>query len=315
LIDALPDLIISIIDFLLGAIPTLIEAGVSLFMAIVDALPEIIEGIVEAIPEIINGLLSALLDALPTLIDAGIGLFMAIVEALPQIISGIVDAIPEIVDGLTSALIDSLPLLISSGIDLFMSLVDALPEIIEGIVEVIPQIITAIVDAIIELVPQLITAGADLIKGLWQGIKDMGAWLRGKVSDFFGGVVDDIKDFFGISSPSKVFAEMGKNLGLGMAEGIDVSAKDVKKSMDAMLKIPSLDPVRMSFVAGDDMSLGMGGMSAMGSFAGTRGGVTNIFNIEIVNGFGGGDGDDLGEQLIAAIKDYERTSGPVFVSA
>ena len=38
--------------------------------------------------------------------------------------------------------------------------------------------------------------GLDLIKGLWDGIKDAGDWLWDKISGFFGGVTDRIKDFF-----------------------------------------------------------------------------------------------------------------------
>jgi phage-related protein len=78
--------------------------------------------------------------------------------------------------------------------------------------------------------------GLNLIKGLWQGISDAGAWLRDKISGFFGGVVDSIKDFFGIHSPSKVFSdEIGKNLALGVGEGFGATMSEVSADMQGAI--------------------------------------------------------------------------------
>ncbi|MCL2889550.1 MAG: hypothetical protein FWE65_03900 [Eggerthellaceae bacterium] len=67
--------------------------------------------------------------------------------------------------------------------------------------------------------PKLAEAGLNLIKGLWQGINDAGAWLRDKIAGFFGGVVSSIKNFFGIKSPSALFAGIGRNMGEGIGVG------------------------------------------------------------------------------------------------
>jgi hypothetical protein len=277
----------------------------------VQALPQIIEGIVAVLPQIIGGIITALLLALPLLIDAGIDLFFALVGALPEIIVGIVGAIPRIITSIQAAVISSAPELIMAGIKLFLALIAALPVIIVELVGAIPPIIVAIVEAIIESVPQLIEAGAELIRGLWQGIKDMGAWLREKISGFFGGVVDDIKNFFGIESPSKVFAEMGKNLGRGMAEGIVASTKDVEKAMGGMMDASSGTLPGMTGTMGVG-SMGVGGIGSGGASAFVSGGGKNVYNITINANVAD---SRLGEVVVNAIKRYERTSGPVFASA
>jgi hypothetical protein len=41
----------------------------------------------------------------------------------------------------------------------------------------------------------------------------------------------------------------------------------------------------------------------------------NTYNITVNAGMGSGNGAALGEAIVSAIKRYERTSGPVFVSA
>ena len=71
----------------------------------------------------------------------------------------------------------------------------------------------------------------------------------------------------------------------------------------------------MSVMGSGSMSLSTGSQSAMGSFSGIGSNVTNIYNVEVINGVGGSDGTDLGEMFITAIKKYERTSGPVFAAA
>jgi hypothetical protein len=45
LIAALPAIILGIVDFIIGAIPKIIDAGIS-YVSLVDALPEIITAIV-----------------------------------------------------------------------------------------------------------------------------------------------------------------------------------------------------------------------------------------------------------------------------
>ena len=55
---------------------------------------------------------------------------------------------------------------------------------------------------------------------MWNGISDATQWLYDKISGFVSGVLDKIKSFFGISSPSKETAWFGEMLGEGLAEGI-----------------------------------------------------------------------------------------------
>ena len=54
-----------------------------------------------------------------------------------------------------------------------------------------------------------------------EGIKNAKDWLIGKVKEWCGNILDGIKSFFGIHSPSKVFKdEIGTNLALGLGEDV-----------------------------------------------------------------------------------------------
>lgn len=217
LIQAIPPLITSLVNGLLDCIPSIINAGVELIGALVSNLPEIISTIVEVIPEIITNLIDAVLDHLPDIIDAGFKLITSLVDALPQIIITIVRAIPKIIAGIIGALVGAVPKIIATGVKLLISIIKNLPQIIAKIITAIPAIIKALIDGFGDYLSDMADIGLNLIKGLWNGIKNAGAWLRDKISGFFGGVVDSIKDFFGIASPSKL---MRDQVGKFIAQGI-----------------------------------------------------------------------------------------------
>lgn len=217
LVAVIPEIITNLINAIQDHLPDIIDAGVELIGALVDNLPEIINTIVEAIPPIIAALLNGLLDCIPDIVDAGFKLITALVDALPQIIITIVKAVPKIITGIIGALINAIPKIITTGVKLLISIIKNLPQIIAKIITAIPAIIKALIDGFGDYLSDMADIGLNLIKGLWNGIKNAGAWLRDKISGFFGGVVDSIKDFFGIASPSKL---MRDQVGKFIAQGI-----------------------------------------------------------------------------------------------
>lgn len=217
LLETLPEIINQLVEGILDCIPHIIDAGTQLLESLVDNLPEIINTIVEVIPEIITNLIDAVLDHLPDIMEAGFKLITSLVDALPQIIITIVKAIPKIITGIIGALVRAIPKIITTGVELLVSIIKNLPQIIAKIITAIPEIIKALVDGFGDYLRDMADIGSNLIKGLWNGIKDAGAWLRDKISGFFGGVVDSIKDFFGIASPSKL---MRDQIGKFIAQGI-----------------------------------------------------------------------------------------------
>ena len=87
--------------------------------------------------------------------------------------------------------------------------------------------------------------GSDLIKGLWQGISNVADWIWSKISGFFGGIVDGIKNFFGIRSPSTLFAGLGKNMGEGIGVGfeqaMDQVSEDMQNAIPSDLDMPGVN--------------------------------------------------------------------------
>ena len=190
--------------------------------------------IVEAIPKIIDGIINAVLNAIPQIIQAGIDLLISLIQALPQIITTIVQAIPQIISGIVNALIGNIDKIIMAGVQLFVALIENLPTIIVEIVKAVPQIIAGIVKAFGSLMYKIVEIGGNIVKGLWSGITQLASWLWDKVSGWISSIWDGICDFFGIHSPSKEMAWVGEMLVKGLAGSIDDSGDEAVKAAEGM---------------------------------------------------------------------------------
>ncbi len=67
--------------------------------------------------------------------------------------------------------------------------------------------------------------------GIWTGVQSMYDWLKNALYGFFSSIMPDwVRQALGISSPSRVFAEIGGYTMLGMAQGMQKSAGQVMRT-------------------------------------------------------------------------------------
>lgn len=91
---------------------------------------------------------------------------------------------------------------------------------------------TEIAQKFMALPGQMLKIGADIVAGLWQGIKTRSQWLIDQIKGFCQSVVNGIKNFFKIASPSKLMRDqIGVMLMRGMANGIKLGGPEVTKAM------------------------------------------------------------------------------------
>jgi len=110
---------------------------------------------------------------------------------------------------------------------------------------------------------------------------------------------DIAKKLLRISSPSRVFADIGKNVMQGYVNGIESMSNAVNATMSSMAM---------------DSTIALNGSvetAAAGSNAGSGG---NTYNINVNAGMGT-NGAQVGKEIVDAIKRFEKTSGPVFAGA
>lgn len=79
----------------------------------------------------------------------------------------------------------------------------------------------------------LFEIGKNIIDGLINGIQEKFGNLKKKVSDIAGTITGGLKNLLNIHSPSRLMRDLiGKNVVLGIVEGIDETSPKLKKSLD-----------------------------------------------------------------------------------
>ena len=150
---------------------------------------------------------------------------------------------PDMITKFVAYATEKLPEVLKLGIQLIVSLVKGLaqnlPELLRGTLALVDAIISAFLDSL----PDIIEVGKDIVRGVWEGIKAMGAWLGEKVSSFFSGIVDGVKGILGIHSPSRVFAGIGQNMALGLGQGFEKQMQSVTAGIQNAIPTPTVDTV------------------------------------------------------------------------
>lgn len=195
-----------------------------------------ISGMIEAAGGIVGSAIGEFTNSLPQFVSTAVEIVKSLVNGikdnLPQIAEGAVTTVETLADGI----IDMLPSIIETGLKLIVALANSLITNLPQLIVKIPEIIRAIVKGFSDGMPNIIEIGENIVKGIWEGIKSLGSWLGDNVSGFFGDMVDGVKNFLGIHSPSTVFAGIGENMALGLGEGWDDEygriSKNIKSGLD-----------------------------------------------------------------------------------
>lgn len=214
-------------------VDSLVGVGENIIPRINIVIQGLTQLITEASQTIIPLAVETLLQNLPAIVAAGMDLIMALVNGILDNIDLLIDCTLELIDVIVNKLIENLPKLIDGGIRLIIALGIGLIEAIPQLVGKIPEIITAIIEGFASGASRILDIGKNIVEGVWQGIKNAAKWLKDKINGFFDGIIGGVKDFLGIHSPSRVFADMGKNMALGIGEGWDNQYDSIKKDIES----------------------------------------------------------------------------------
>lgn len=126
------------------------------------------------------------------------------------------------------------------GMDILTAIKDGLVAIGEFFWGALSEIGSMAKDKLLEV--DWISGGIDIINGIIDGIKQFGANIGETIKDFCVSAWDKVKEFFGISSPSKLMRNtVGKWIPLGIAAGIRDTAHTVIDAMTDLAKEASME--------------------------------------------------------------------------
>lgn len=260
-----PDIIRGLVSLFKEIAPTIASMAKELLPLVIEGAQEVIQGLIDFINsdgeqfstmaiDLLMNLVNFILQNLPILLEASIKMIsqvaLGLAKAAPDLIPAIVDCLILMVD----TIIDNLDLLLDASLELILALTEGIFRALPRLIEKLPELVIKIVKKLIELAPKILEAageligqlaqglidgikkiaevGWQLIEGLINGIKEGWNKLKEGAKEVGNGIVDFFKGVFGIHSPSKVFREqIGKNIGLGLVEGIEDTESMVYDAM------------------------------------------------------------------------------------
>lgn len=282
LLAALPQVIGAITGFIMQNLPVIIEMGIGLITSLAQGVMQNLPAIINAISQILSQLINYIIQNLPQIIQMGIQLIMALAQGLIQNLPTVIQAVLQVISAIMDGILNNLPLILQMGITLLIELGKGLIQAIPQLIMMIPQIIDSIISGF--LGTDWLEVGKQIIEGIGQGIVNFAGNLWQKAKDAAAGALDGIKNFLGIHSPSRVFRDqVGKMIGMGLAEGIDKSAAEAVKSAESMAEdvLGGMEPV--TDLSGDlTANLASGGENGAGAAGMTsnRSVVINVYGAE-----------------------------------
>ena len=265
LIPAATDAIIEIVEVLTSPenLGNLIDAALAIILALVDGLVDATPKLIAAVPDVIANLVTAIIVNMPKILEAGVEITMALADGLIKALPELIAAIPNLILGIVQGIIDNLPEIIMAGPKIIAALATGLIEAIPDIVMVIPQLIRSIVDTFLSF--DWGSIGKNIVEGIKNGFVNMWNSFKQTVENVFTGLVDGVKSFLGIASPSKVFAGIGGYMAEGLGQGFDKEFSNVKRGIQSQLDFGT-------------MTFGMSSFGHLPALAGA-GTTNNYYNI------------------------------------
>lgn len=238
----------NVTNAILEQTPSLLNAGAQMVNSLLDGLVSNLAPILSGAVDVVFTLVDGIVANLDPIMQAAVTLIVVLVGALADNIDKVIDAAFTLVDSLVNALLQD----------------DNLSKILNSAVRLVIEISTGL----IANAPRLVPAAFQLIGGIVKGLWDNKGLVVDAIVKVCKAMLEGFKNFFGIHSPSTVFAGLGKNLLEGLWNGIK-NMKDwlirkikslgsaVTEAMKSVLGIHSPSTVFRDQI-GKNMALGVG---------------------------------------------------------
>jgi phage-related protein len=219
LIPTIVEIIPKIVLTLLENLPLLIQAALQLIVALATGLVEAIPILIPYVPMIIQAIFDTLIITLPLIANAAAQLVITLVNGIVANFPLIVTAATQTMTTYQTGMIALFQTIYQTAIQMVVNIYNGIIDSLNKIVEAAKKLIDTIVNTITSLKNKLLDIGKAIVEGVWAGIVAMKDWFWDKVLHYFEELIDRVKEYLNIHSPSGVFADIGENMALGLGEG------------------------------------------------------------------------------------------------
>lgn len=330
--DAVADAFVAlapVIQDLAGQLPSLVNAFVPLIPVIGQIVAVLIELINMALPFVVT-LFDQLLPIITELAPIIAEVFIMALQALLPVFMQLIDALMPIVEALLPVILDliiALAPVIVSLIEAFMPLIELILPLLVEFLNILTPILTWVAELVGAVLVGAVNFLVEAIAGITEKLFEFGVFfeeLWRNIANFFIGIINSLIGAFegfinfvidGINSlinainrisfevPDWVPEIGGRSVGFNIPKAPNVSLGRIPELAEGGI----VDRRTLAVIgeAGPEAVVPLDKLGAMG------GGNYYI----TVNAGMGTNGADVGREIVAAIRRYERTSGRVFASA
>lgn len=227
----------------------LIQSVLELALALGRSLAPLIGPLVKLLLGLVNGALKIVAGFLTNILVPAIEILTKLLQGrfsdawkqLKDIVRPAVEAVVEMVRGMRDRALQAVREfgegIARSAIDFSQRFIDKVKEMVQSTIDYFRGLPGRITQAVSGFGQLLVSAGADLIRGLMNGLRSQLANLKGLVGEIGSSVAGGIKDFFGISSPSKLMMSYGKDVMRGFIVGMDDMVPALKEQVDGIANV------------------------------------------------------------------------------
>ena len=253
------------------------EVVSTLFGTAIETIKTLVAGGILIITQLFSGDFSGIQDTVRRVWDRIRNLFSGAISTVQNLVSGLVSRIT----GFFRSMMDGARNSVSNGLANVRQFFQNLPGQIMSFLSSLPQ--------------RLAQMGRDMIQGLINGIGGAAQWLKNAISNAIGGMLNWAKNLLGISSPSKVFAEIGRFTIRGLENGLKGtnSLRQIMTGLTSDIE-RSFDPTLEMNTRAGRFGAGVGGRE-----------------INITVNTGVGDPVEIGREVARVLNEYKRSGGMV----
>lgn len=192
-----------------GAVTKVKQWGEDLVKTAKTKATEMKDKVVSTLKELPGKIWTAIKDAVVKVAKWGLDMQNKAKTAALNLVTGVINALKALPGKIWSAIKGAITNVTKWGSDMVSKAKSAMGKVVSGVVSTLSQ-----------LPKKVLSIGANLVTGLWNGINNKLQWLKNKIAGFTKSVLNGIKSFFGVHSPSTETAWIGEMLDQGLAKGV-----------------------------------------------------------------------------------------------
>ena len=217
-----------------GMVTSVLGFWVNLWTETVSKVRGGIDAVIGWLDTIKDRAVGAVGGAIGWLVDAGKDVIGGMLDGIREVIGGVATLVGSLKGRVQEALSGAASWLVATGKNVIGGMVSGIGEVIGNVAGALGSIDDKVRGALSGAASWLYGAGQNIVEGLISGIRSMAGRIVSTLVGLLPGPLRKFAGALGISSPSKVFAEFGRNIGEGLIVGVDSMQRDVNRSMSRL---------------------------------------------------------------------------------